>query len=148
MALARTFKLYTGALIPAIGVGAPAVVKNSTYNPHQVQYKVEKFLRIGYRHIDTAIIYTNDQPVGRAIAASKVKREDIFLTQKLWNTQHQPDMVKETCELSLERAKLDYFDLFLMHWPIAFKDLREKKNPETEQNKENLDSTSSKPKTP
>ncbi|CAG8444545.1 391_t:CDS:2 [Ambispora gerdemannii] len=160
MALARTFKLNTGALIPAIGVGAPAVVKNSTYSPHTVQYKVEKFLKLGHRHIDTAIIYTNDQPLGRAIITSKVKREEIFLTQKLWNNQHQPELVMEACKNSLERSKLDYYDLFLMHWPIAFKDSREKKSPETEENKEekkssetkeikeNLDKTSSKPRHP
>ncbi|CAG8437282.1 3433_t:CDS:2 [Ambispora gerdemannii] len=128
MALARTFKLNTGVLIPAIGLGVPPVsrAKDRRIPPSSVQYTVQKFLKLGYRHVDTAQFNTNDVPLGQGIRASKVKREDIFLTQKLWNNQHQPELVKKSCEGSLERSRVKYFDLYLMHWPIALKDTRKK----------------------
>ncbi|CAG8452036.1 8012_t:CDS:2 [Ambispora leptoticha] len=144
MALARTFKLNTDALIPAIGLGVPALSvisrdsKDSFYkgSVYPLQYKVKKFLNLGFRHIDTShyvnFTNTNDGPMGGGVRSSKVKREDIFITQKLWNNQHLPEQVTKSCEASLGRSKLRYYDLYLMHWPIALKDATRVKTSETD----------------
>lgn len=85
-------------------------------------------LDTGYRHLDTAQVYANEEQIGRAIAARcigdspAIRRADIFVTDKLWNTHHRPDMVREACLQSLQRLGLDYIDMYLMHWPIAFRD--------------------------
>lgn len=80
----------------------------------------------GYRHIDTAYFYGNEHEVGRAVKekinAGAVKRDEIFITTKLWNTEHEPEKVEKACRRSLEYLRLDYIDLFLMHWPMAVKE--------------------------
>lgn len=80
----------------------------------------------GYRLIDTAHAYDNEEVVGKAIKSmieeGTVNREDLFVIDKLWNTSHRPDLVLQACEESLRRLNLDYLDLYLMHWPIAFKE--------------------------
>lgn len=82
-------------------------------------------IKMGYRHIDTAMIYNNEVEVGQAIAMAinmdLCNREDLFVTSKLWNDRHQPEEVLPALEASLDRLKLDYLDLYLIHWPIAFK---------------------------
>ncbi|CAB4253755.1 similar to Saccharomyces cerevisiae YDR368W YPR1 NADPH- dependent aldo-keto reductase [Maudiozyma barnettii] len=104
-------KLNTGASIPSVGLG--------TWKSTGVDdgYKsVIKALEVGYRHIDTAAIYKNEDQVGKAINDSGVPRSEIFVTTKLWCTQqHNP---KEGLEQSLKRLGLDYVDLYLMHWPV------------------------------
>jgi diketogulonate reductase-like aldo/keto reductase len=112
MALNRTFKLNNGNFIPAVGFGtwkAP---------PHQVETAVEHALRAGYRHIDCAPIYRNEGEVGRGIKKSNVKREDIFITTKLWNTKHDPKDVEGALDQSLNDLGTTYVDLYLMHWPM------------------------------
>jgi len=114
MALNRSFQLNTGTHIPAIGFGtwrAP---------PHQVEVAVEQALRAGFRHLDCAPIYRNEEEVGRGIKASGVKRADIFITTKLWNTKHDPKDVEASLDQSLKDLGTTYVDLYLMHWPIAF----------------------------
>ncbi len=75
-------------------------------------------LRFGYRHIDTASIYGNEDSVGRAIAASGLPRGDLFVTTKLWNSDHGHARTLAACEKSLGRLGLAYVDLYLVHWPV------------------------------
>lgn len=81
-------------------------------------------LKAGYRHIDTAAIYKNEESVGRAIQDSGVPREEIFVTSKLWNTNHTYEQARQAFEESLEKLGLEYLDLYLIHWPNP-KPLRE-----------------------
>lgn len=82
---------------------------------------VSHAISVGYRHIDTAFCYQNEEEVGHgikeALASGKVKREDLFVTTKLWNTYHT--RVLEALDLSLKNLGLDYVDLYLMHWPVT-----------------------------
>jgi diketogulonate reductase-like aldo/keto reductase len=111
MALNRTFTLNTGAKIPAVGFGTWQA------KPLEVERAVEAALRCGYRHIDCAAIYRNESEVGEGIKRSGVNREDIFITGKLWNTNHRPEDVERVLDKSLADLGTDYVDLFLMHWP-------------------------------
>ena len=85
---------------------------------------VEYALKIGYRHIDAARVYGNEKEVGMGIAAAikaGIKREDIFVTSKLWNTAHDPKHVLPQLKQSLTDLGLDYVDLYLVHWPLTLK---------------------------
>ncbi|KAH3685826.1 hypothetical protein WICPIJ_003204 [Wickerhamomyces pijperi] len=104
-----TYKLNTGASIPAIGFGSFANNGESGYEA------ILAALKAGYRHIDTAAAYGNEEEVGRAIKDSGIPREELFITTKFWQTQHRDP--KGALELSLKKLKLDYIDLFLIHWP-------------------------------
>jgi diketogulonate reductase-like aldo/keto reductase len=73
---------------------------------------------IGYRHIDTAAMYENEKEVGQAVRESGIPREDIFVTTKLWNSDHGYDKTIKAFHRSLERSGLDYIDLYLIHWPV------------------------------
>ena len=75
-------------------------------------------LELGYRHIDTAQMYGNEAEVGRAIAESRIPREQIFLTSKLNNRNHEPQAARDSFKQSLEDLQSDYVDLFLVHWPL------------------------------
>lgn len=83
-------------------------------------------LDIGYRMIDTAYSYQNEEDVGEAIKSkleeNVLTREELFVCTKLWNTYHRPDLVKVGLDLALKNLKLDYIDLFIIHWPLAFKE--------------------------
>ncbi|KAK5062714.1 hypothetical protein LTR84_004788 [Exophiala bonariae] len=114
MALNRTFTLNTGAKIPAVGFGTWQA------KPHEVEDAVEIALKAGYRHIDCAAIYRNETEVGAGIMKSGVDRKDIFITSKLWNTKHDPKDVEPALDTSLKDLGVDYVDLYLMHWPVAF----------------------------
>ncbi len=78
---------------------------------------VEKALETGYRSIDTAMIYGNEVGVGKAIADSDIPREELFITTKVWNSDHGYDNTLKAFDASLERLGLDYVDLYLVHWP-------------------------------
>ncbi|AJT82334.1 Gcy1p [Saccharomyces cerevisiae YJM693] len=106
----KILSLNTGAQIPQIGLGTWQSKENDAYKA------VLTALKDGYRHIDTAAIYRNEDQVGQAIKDSGVPREEIFVTTKLWCTQHHEPEV--ALDQSLKRLGLDYVDLYLMHWPV------------------------------
>ncbi|KAI5296758.1 hypothetical protein KEM55_005646 [Ascosphaera atra] len=112
--VSTTFKLNTGATIPAIGLGTwqdAKAMEDAVYNA----------IKHGYRHIDCATVYQTEDAVGNGIRKSGVPRDQLFITTKLWSNAHHPDDVLPACKESLERMKCDYFDLYLMHWPVAYK---------------------------
>lgn len=78
---------------------------------------VERAIALGYRHIDTAAMYENEAAVGAAIAASGMKREQLFVTTKVWHDQLSPDALRRAFDISLGKLKLDYVDLYMIHWP-------------------------------
>lgn len=82
------------------------------------QKAVQCALEEGYRHIDTAMIYRNEADVGKALAASGFPREEVFITTKLWNGDQGRRHTLKACKASLDRLRLDYVDLYLMHWPV------------------------------
>ena len=104
--------LISGHTIPQFGFGTYKLVGEEAY------HGVLDALELGYRHIDTAQMYGNEAEVGRAIADSPVAREEIFVTSKLNNPNHEPDVARASLERSLEELQLDYLDLFLIHWPL------------------------------
>ncbi|KAG1114593.1 hypothetical protein G6F42_014144 [Rhizopus arrhizus] len=114
MPSSRVFKLNTGAAIPAIGLGT------WRSKPEEVYDAVKTAIEAGYRHIDAAFVYGNEKQVGQAIKDSGVPREELFITTKLWNTCHRPELVQAAFEKSLENLQLEYLDLYLMHWPVSF----------------------------
>ena len=105
--------LNNGVMIPRLGLG----VYQSP--PGQATQKaVEYALKVGYRHIDTARIYNNESDVGSALRNSGVKREDVFVTTKLWNSDQGYETALKACDASLKRLGLKYLDLYLIHWPV------------------------------
>lgn len=103
----------------AIGLGTWKATGND------VKEAVKDALNTGYRHIDTAAVYGNEKEIGEALAEvfaeGKILREDVFITSKLWNDAHQEGYVIPALQKSLDRLQLDYLDLYLVHWPVAFK---------------------------
>lgn len=104
--------LNSGHTIPQVGYG---VFKVPADDAERV---VTEALEAGYRHIDTAAIYGNEEGVGAAIAASGLPREELFVTTKLWNTDQAGEAPLDAIRRSLERLGLDYVDLYLTHWPM------------------------------
>ncbi|KAL7065309.1 hypothetical protein AAHC03_05835 [Spirometra sp. Aus1] len=120
MASKQTFvTLNSGYQMPQLGFG--------TYlsTPHEVEMPVLWAIDAGYRHIDCAHIYRNEVEVGRALKKrlddGTVKREDMFITSKLWCDAHRLSDVRPACEESLRKLGLDYLDLYLIHFPVPFK---------------------------
>lgn len=115
-----TFELSNGVKIPGVGFGtfASEGAEGETYRA------VMTALRTGYRHLDCAWFYLNEGEVGDALKDflkenPSVKREDIFICTKVWNHLHRYEDVIWSVESSLQKLKVDYIDLFLVHWPIA-----------------------------
>ncbi|MFN8192998.1 MAG: aldo/keto reductase [Nocardioidaceae bacterium] len=104
--------LNDGTTIPQLGFGVFQVP------PAETERVVTDALEVGYRHIDTAQMYGNEEGVGAALAASGIPREELFVTTKLNNGFHLPDDARRTMHESLERLGLDRVDLFLIHWPL------------------------------
>lgn len=114
---APVLSLHDGVEIPQLGFGTFQIPAGET------QEKVEEALAAGYRHVDTAAAYRNEAGVGAAIAASGVRREEVFVTTKLWNSEQGYDSTLRAFEASLERLGSGYVDLYLIHWPQPGRDL-------------------------
>lgn len=116
--ITETTTLHNGVKMPWFGLGVWQVA-----NDEEVVTAVKSALDTGYRAIDTAAAYKNEEGVGQAIKESGVAREDIFLTSKLWNADHGYESTLQAFEDSLQRLGTDYLDLYLIHWPKdGFKD--------------------------
>lgn len=103
--------LNNGIQIPCVGYG-------TFRTPADVAEKaVSEAIAAGYRHIDTAAVYGNEEAVGKGIKDSGVDRQDLFVTSKLWNDNRGYDETKKAFQASLDRLQLDYLDLYLIHWP-------------------------------
>lgn len=109
----ETYQLVNGVAIPSLGFGT----WQSENGPVATE-AVRKALEIGYRHIDTASAYFNEESVGQGLRESGLKREEVFITTKLWNKDHGFEQTKKAFEKSLSLLKTDYVDLYLIHWPI------------------------------
>ena len=113
LTITSTRKLNSGLEMPVLGLGVFQTP------PGRVTQEVVKFaLKVGYRHVDTARVYGNEEDVGRGIRDSGVPREQVFVTTKLWNADHGYDSALSACEASLRRLGLGYIDLYLIHWPV------------------------------
>lgn len=109
--------LNDGRTIPQLGFGVFKV------DPTETERIVTDALEVGYRHIDTAAIYRNEEGVGRAIAASGIPRDELFITTKLYNDDQGTVSVHAAIETSLAKLGLDTIDLYLIHWPAPARDL-------------------------
>lgn len=117
---AESINLNDGTKIPIIGIGT------WKSKPGEVEQAVKDAVMIGYRHIDCARVYENENEVGAALKDlfenHGIKREDLYIVSKLWNSHHRPDLVEEGLRESLKFLGLGYLDLYLMHSPMAFKE--------------------------
>ena len=106
-----------GDLMPALGLGTWKSAKGEIYKT------IRTALEIGYRHFDCAFIYDNEREIGQAftdaLKNNEVKREDLWITSKLWNNRHRTEDAQPAIEKSLRLLQLDYLDLYLIHWPVA-----------------------------
>lgn len=108
--------LSGGYKIPAIGYGVWQMP-----NGEETVSAILEAIKCGYRHIDTAAIYRNEESVGEAIRRTEIPREELFITSKVWNRCRGYDLTLEAFEKSLNKLGLDYLDLYLIHWPAVAK---------------------------
>ncbi|CAK9200936.1 unnamed protein product, partial [Sphagnum troendelagicum] len=120
--MVRSVKLNNGSSLPILGMGTVALSESQ----QQVKDALLTAIQVGYRHFDTAMLYGTEAALGDALveafSTGLVKREEIFVTTKLWITDNHPAAVLPALQTSLRKLKLDYVDLYLIHWPIAAKD--------------------------
>lgn len=109
-----------GDKMPIIGLGTWKAA------PGEVYKAVRTAIEVGYRHFDCAHLYGNEPEIGMAlsdaISGKEIKREDLWITSKLWNNRHRIEQVEPAIQLTLKNLQLDYLDLYLIHWPIVLKD--------------------------
>ncbi|XXG85479.1 hypothetical protein AAC387_Pa11g0551 [Persea americana] len=115
------FDLNTGGRIPSVGLGTWQSPLGEVYNA------VITAVKAGYRHIDCAYNYDNEEEVGQALKKlfedGVLKREDMFITSKLWSSDHAPEDVPVALDAALQDLQLDSIDLYLIHWPMRTKKL-------------------------
>ena len=117
-ALVPKRRLYTGALMPSIGLGT---FGSDHAPPEEVATAVKGAILAGYRHLDCASVYGNEDRIGAALEAvlhRGIRREELWVTSKLWNDKHGEDDVIASCRKSLADLRLDYLDMYLVHWPF------------------------------
>ncbi|KAJ4472984.1 NADP-dependent oxidoreductase domain-containing protein [Lentinula aciculospora] len=107
------YTLSSGSKIPSVALGVWRAPKDKTVSA------VKTALGSGYKHIDGAWIYRNEEEVGQALKESGVRREDVWSTSKLWNTFHAPEDIEPALDDSLKKLGTDYLDLYIIHWPLA-----------------------------
>ncbi len=110
--------LYSGAVMPAIGLGT---FGSDHVSAAEVAEAVKGAAAAGYRHFDCASVYGNEAEIGTAfeeILRGGIRREELWITSKLWNDKHGEDDVIASCRQSLADLRLDYLDLYLVHWPF------------------------------
>ena len=112
LSFSSTKEIISGVLMPIMGLGV-----YKTGNDDDGYQAIRTALDLGYRHIDTASIYGNEETVGRAIADSGIARDELFITTKCWLNEMGTAETPEALHNSLKRLRLDYVDLYLMHWP-------------------------------
>ncbi|UZD47818.1 aldo/keto reductase [Peribacillus frigoritolerans] len=110
--IGETITLHNGVKMPQLGFGVFKVK-----NGNETVESVKKAIEVGYRAIDTAAIYENEEGVGQAIRECGVPREELFITSKVWNTEQGYETTLKAFEDSLNRLGLEYLDLYLIHWP-------------------------------
>lgn len=112
-----TIALNDGTTIPQLGFGVFRV------DPEETERIVSDALEVGYRHLDTAAIYGNEVGVGKAIAASGIPRDELYITTKLWNSDQGTQSAFDAIQLSLDKLGLEKVNLYLIHWPVPSRDL-------------------------
>src|SRR3974377_1618728 len=111
-------RLYTGAFMPGIGLGT---FGSDHVSAEEIAAAVRGAAKVGYRHFDCASVYGNEDRIGfalRDVMANGIRREELWVTSKLWNDKHGESDVVSSFEKSLRDLQLDYLDLYLIHWPF------------------------------
>jgi len=114
--LADCTTLHNGVKMPWLGLGVWRVAEGN-----EVENAVKAAIKAGYRSIDTAAVYGNEEGVGKAIKEAGVPREELFITTKVWNADQGYDSTLQAFETSRKKLGLDYVDLYLVHWPVKGK---------------------------